>query len=322
MSSIPRCEAASISTTSSEVPVGDRRRRRCTCCRASGSAPARSSAPSRGSAPSTSCRCRAGRRRGRPGAPARRRSRSSASGRPPPARPPRRSPAAGTSGTARSPSSIQAESTGRGRCGFARPAGSSTPNPSSRRRAARSARTSAQYVGRDGPALDDARGAARRAPRRRPRRRHGLARDRLRAVVRDRPARARRRCACSGTACRLLDGMARRSCRAHGLRAIAISHPHYYTTIVDWSRAFGGVPVYVHADDREWVHAARPVRRVLGGRGARPRARADAAAARRPLRRRPGAALGRVGTARSSRATSSRSSPTAAGSASCTATRT
>jgi glyoxylase-like metal-dependent hydrolase (beta-lactamase superfamily II) len=37
-----------------------------------------------------------------------------------------------------------------------------------------------------------------------------------------------------------------------GLRAIAISHPHYYTTMVEWSRAFG-VPVLVHAGDRRWV---------------------------------------------------------------------
>ena len=34
-----------------------------------------------------------------------------------------------------------------------------------------------------------------------------------------------------------------------GLKAIAISHPHYYTTMVEWSRAFGGVPVHVHAAD-------------------------------------------------------------------------
>lgn len=38
-----------------------------------------------------------------------------------------------------------------------------------------------------------------------------------------------------------------------GLRAIAISHPHYYATMVDWSRAFGNVPIYLHAADREWV---------------------------------------------------------------------
>ena len=38
-----------------------------------------------------------------------------------------------------------------------------------------------------------------------------------------------------------------------GLAAIAISHPHYYTTMVEWSRTFGGVPIYLHAADREWV---------------------------------------------------------------------
>jgi hypothetical protein len=38
-----------------------------------------------------------------------------------------------------------------------------------------------------------------------------------------------------------------------GLRAIAISHPHFYTTLVEWSRAFGNVPVHVHADDQAWV---------------------------------------------------------------------
>ncbi|SRR5579871_1007211 len=35
--------------------------------------------------------------------------------------------------------------------------------------------------------------------------------------------------------------------------AIAISHPHYYTTMVEWSRALGNVPIYLHAADREWV---------------------------------------------------------------------
>jgi glyoxylase-like metal-dependent hydrolase (beta-lactamase superfamily II) len=38
-----------------------------------------------------------------------------------------------------------------------------------------------------------------------------------------------------------------------GLKAIAISHPHYYTTCVEWSRTFGGVPVFLHAADRQWV---------------------------------------------------------------------
>jgi hypothetical protein len=41
--------------------------------------------------------------------------------------------------------------------------------------------------------------------------------------------------------------------RRGGLTAIAISHPHYYSTMLEWSEAFGGVPVYLHADDRRWV---------------------------------------------------------------------
>src|SRR5215204_1049159 len=41
-----------------------------------------------------------------------------------------------------------------------------------------------------------------------------------------------------------------------GVSAIAISHPHYYTTMVEWSRALGGVPIYLHAADRQWVMRA------------------------------------------------------------------
>ncbi len=37
------------------------------------------------------------------------------------------------------------------------------------------------------------------------------------------------------------------------ISAIAISHPHYYTSMVEWSRAFGGIPIYLHEDDRNWV---------------------------------------------------------------------
>lgn len=38
-----------------------------------------------------------------------------------------------------------------------------------------------------------------------------------------------------------------------GLSAIAISHPHYYASMIEWSRAFGGVPVYLHVADKRWV---------------------------------------------------------------------
>lgn len=42
-----------------------------------------------------------------------------------------------------------------------------------------------------------------------------------------------------------------------GVRAIAISHPHYYSTMAEWSRLLGGVPIYIHEADREWVHLGR-----------------------------------------------------------------
>jgi hypothetical protein len=43
-----------------------------------------------------------------------------------------------------------------------------------------------------------------------------------------------------------------------GAAAIAISHPHYYTAMVRWSRALGNVPIYLHADDAEWVQHPGP----------------------------------------------------------------
>lgn len=38
-----------------------------------------------------------------------------------------------------------------------------------------------------------------------------------------------------------------------GVKAIAISHPHYFSTIIEWSKAFGDAPVYVHALDEQWL---------------------------------------------------------------------
>src|SRR5215475_6765973 len=40
-----------------------------------------------------------------------------------------------------------------------------------------------------------------------------------------------------------------------GISAIAISHPHFYGSMVEWAHAFDA-PVYIHEADREWV--ARP----------------------------------------------------------------
>jgi glyoxylase-like metal-dependent hydrolase (beta-lactamase superfamily II) len=37
-----------------------------------------------------------------------------------------------------------------------------------------------------------------------------------------------------------------------GIAAIAISHPHFYSSMAEWSRAFAA-PIYLHADNRPWV---------------------------------------------------------------------
>lgn len=50
-----------------------------------------------------------------------------------------------------------------------------------------------------------------------------------------------------------------------GLSAIAISHPHFYTTMVEWSRAFGNVPIYLHESNRDWVMRPDPAVRLWGG---------------------------------------------------------
>ena len=42
-----------------------------------------------------------------------------------------------------------------------------------------------------------------------------------------------------------------------GIRAIAISHPHYYTTMVEWAERFD-VRIFLHAADREWVMRKSP----------------------------------------------------------------
>lgn len=37
-----------------------------------------------------------------------------------------------------------------------------------------------------------------------------------------------------------------------GLKAIAISHPHYYSLMAEWARIFD-CPIYIHQHDAEWV---------------------------------------------------------------------
>jgi glyoxylase-like metal-dependent hydrolase (beta-lactamase superfamily II) len=43
-----------------------------------------------------------------------------------------------------------------------------------------------------------------------------------------------------------------------GIQAIAVSHPHYHSAVVEWSRAFDNAPVYIHAGNREWVTRPDP----------------------------------------------------------------
>ncbi len=50
-----------------------------------------------------------------------------------------------------------------------------------------------------------------------------------------------------------------------GIAAIAISHPHYYAAMIEWSRAFGDAPILLHAADRRWVMRPDPAVRFWEG---------------------------------------------------------
>ena len=57
----------------------------------------------------------------------------------------------------------------------------------------------------------------------------------------------------------LVDDGALEAVRARGtVRAIAISHPHYYSGMVEWSEALGGVPILLHEADSEWIMRPDP----------------------------------------------------------------
>ncbi|MBB4688462.1 MBL fold metallo-hydrolase [Amycolatopsis jiangsuensis] len=49
-----------------------------------------------------------------------------------------------------------------------------------------------------------------------------------------------------------------------GITGIAISHPHYYTTMVEWAHAFD-VPIHLHEDDRQWIGRPDPAIRLWSG---------------------------------------------------------
>ncbi len=57
----------------------------------------------------------------------------------------------------------------------------------------------------------------------------------------------------------LVTGEAVATINARGkVKAMAISHPHYYSAIVEWSNALGNIPIYIHEDDRQWIMRPDP----------------------------------------------------------------
>jgi hypothetical protein len=50
-----------------------------------------------------------------------------------------------------------------------------------------------------------------------------------------------------------------------GIAAIAVSHPHYYTSMVAWSHAFGKAPIHLHKADEKWVMRPDPAVRFWEG---------------------------------------------------------
>jgi hypothetical protein len=49
-----------------------------------------------------------------------------------------------------------------------------------------------------------------------------------------------------------------------GLIGIAISHPHYYASMVEWAHVFD-VPIHLHAGDRQWVMRSDPAIKFWDG---------------------------------------------------------
>jgi glyoxylase-like metal-dependent hydrolase (beta-lactamase superfamily II) len=60
------------------------------------------------------------------------------------------------------------------------------------------------------------------------------------------------------------DAIAERIAAEGGLAAIAISHPHYYSAMVEWARLFG-CPVWLHEAERKWVMRPDPLIRFWDG---------------------------------------------------------
>jgi hypothetical protein len=50
-----------------------------------------------------------------------------------------------------------------------------------------------------------------------------------------------------------------------GISAIAVSHPHFYASMVEWSQAFGDAPIHLHLADARWVMRPDPAVRYWDG---------------------------------------------------------
>jgi glyoxylase-like metal-dependent hydrolase (beta-lactamase superfamily II) len=60
------------------------------------------------------------------------------------------------------------------------------------------------------------------------------------------------------------DAIVERIAAEGGLAAIAISHPHFYTAMVEWAHTFG-CPIYLHEAERKWVMRPDPSVRFWEG---------------------------------------------------------
>ena len=56
-----------------------------------------------------------------------------------------------------------------------------------------------------------------------------------------------------------IDQPAVKAVRARGgIAGIAMSHPHFYGAMTEWSRAFGDAPIYIPKADAEWIQYRSP----------------------------------------------------------------
>jgi len=69
---------------------------------------------------------------------------------------------------------------------------------------------------------------------------------------------------CCGIAFRSSTKPLSQSSRPWRVNRIAISHPHYYASMVEWAHAFDA-PIYLHAGDRQWVMRPDPAIKFWDG---------------------------------------------------------